>query len=341
MLLRAGLASRRTTPAVVALYAAILAATGAAWGGAFYLFGDHPALLGMALLTFLLGVRHAVDPDHIAAIDSVTRNLVQAGKQPISVGLWFALGHSSVVVCGSVAVAYTAANLAETFQQFEAVGEVIGGGISALVLLLLGVMNLMVLRQVLASRRSSAPYDRPASLDHEAKSGFGIPRFLRPLTRLIVQPWQMLFLGFLFALGFETASAVSLFGVAASQALEGSPIASVLVLSALFTAGMVFVDTTDGILMLHVYKWAHKDPGRTYRYNMMVTGLSASIALLIGVAGITNVVSSSIGTAIPEWLSLDRLEAHVGSLGLLVVCIFTSIWLIARVFTHFPLRSNS
>lgn len=129
MLLRAGLASRRTTPGVVALYAAILAAIGAAWGGAFCLFGDHPALLGTALLTFLLGVRHAVDPDHIAAIDSVTRNLVQAGKQPISVGLWFALGHSSVVVCGSVAVAYTAANLAETFQQFEAVGEVIAGAV--------------------------------------------------------------------------------------------------------------------------------------------------------------------------------------------------------------------
>ncbi len=327
-------------PGVVALYVAILAATGAAWGGAFYLFGDHPALLGTALLTFLLGIRHAVDPDHIAAIDSVTRNLVQAGKQPISVGLWFALGHSSVVVCGSVAVAYTATNLAETFERFEAIGGVIGSGISALVLLLLGIMNLMVLRQVLAARRSPASHDRPVPFDREARSGLGLPRFLRPLTRLIVQPWQMLLLGFLFALGFETATAVSLFGVAASQALDGSSIASVLVLSALFTTGMVFVDTTDGILMLHVYKWAHKDLDRTYRYNMAVTSLSAGIALLIGMAGVANIVSSHIGSAIPDWLSLDCLEAHVGSLGLWVVGMFLSIWLIARAVVRFQPRSS-
>ncbi len=269
---------------LAALYALLVAANISAWLWAWTVFSGQPTLLGLAFLAWVFGLRHAVDADHIAAIDNTVRKLMQAGQRPIGVGFYFSLGHSTVVVLASAAIAAAATGLRERPQDFAAIGGVVGTTVSAAFLLLIAIVNVVVLLGVWRSFRSVArgePFDA-AALDTLLAGRGLLARLLRPLFRAVGQSWHMYPVGFLFGLGFDTATEVGLLGIAATQAAQGISPTHILIFPALFTAGMSLVDTSDGVLMVGVYSWAFLRPIRKLWYNFTVTAASVLVALLIG-----------------------------------------------------------
>jgi high-affinity nickel-transport protein len=235
---------------LVALYTILVVANVAAWVWAFVLFSGDSVKLGTALLAYSLGLRHAVDADHIAAIDNVTRKLIQDGKRPLTVGFFFALGHSTIVLIAAGLIAFTVGALAR-FQSFSQIGGVIATATSATFLFVIATMNLLILRTVWQRFEIVRKGGRYSADDLDILLGGRGPlsRLFRPLFALIRHSWQMAPLGFLFGLGFDTATEVTLLGLAGAQAAHGLSIGAILVFPALFAAGMALIDTTDGVLM--------------------------------------------------------------------------------------------
>jgi high-affinity nickel-transport protein len=293
----------------VRLFSLLVAANIAAWAWALLAFHDRPLLLGTALLAWSFGLRHAVDADHIAAIDNATRKLMQDGQRPATVGLFFALGHSTVVLLAAVAVAMTAALLAGPFNQFKLIGTLV----SALFLLAIAAINLVTLVQL---------WRRPG--EHELGA---LARLFRPLFRLVTRPWQMFPLGFLFGLGFDTATEVALLGLSASQASQGLSLLSVMVFPVLFTAGMALVDTADGALMLRAYDWAFTQPARKLFYNFTITLMSVVVAVLIAGIELLGLLNERLGWSGRFWDTIATLNDHSGVLGLVVIGAFVAVWL--------------
>ncbi|MBS0520876.1 MAG: HoxN/HupN/NixA family nickel/cobalt transporter [Proteobacteria bacterium] len=321
--------SRRSPRSLVVLYALLIGGNLAAWGWALFLFRDHPVLLGAALLAYGFGLRHAVDADHIAAIDNVTRKLVQEGKRPLLVGFFFALGHSSVVTLAVAGVAATATLLATRFEAFRSVGSVVGTLVSAGFLLAIAAMNLVILRSVWRTYRTVRRGGRYAEEDFDLllNSRGLLARLFRPLFRLITRSWHMLPLGFLFGLGFDTATEVSLLGIAASETARGLPIWTIMVFPALFAAGMTLVDTTDGVLMLGAYDWAFVKPLRKLYYNLVITFLSAAVALVIGAIEVLGLAGDRLGWDGWFWGGAQRLSAHLNEVGFVLVGVFVAAWI--------------
>ena len=241
-------------------------------------------MLGTALLAYSFGLRHAVDADHIAAIDNVTRKLMQEGKRPVSVGFWFSIGHSAVVVLVALAIAVTTTELESRFDAWKDVGGIVSTSVSTLFLFAVAAMNIVILAGVWETfrhvRRGGAFHDQ--DFDLLLNSRGLLARLFRPLFRLVTQSWHMLPLGFLFGLGFDTATEVALLGISATQAGQGMSIWSIMVFPALFAAGMSLIDTTDGVLMLGAYNWAFVKPMRKLYYNLVITAVSVVVAVLIG-----------------------------------------------------------
>ncbi|MDU6373729.1 MAG: HoxN/HupN/NixA family nickel/cobalt transporter [Bradyrhizobium sp.] len=264
----------------VALLAGLVLANALAWAWAFALYADRPAIVGTAMLAWLLGLRHAVDADHIAAIDNVVRKLVQEGDTPRAAGLYFALGHSSVVVIATIIVSLVAgADLLSGDSAIRAIGGAIGTSVSAGFLLLIAFANLVLF--VNLWRRPAV--SQQSEMADTANAGRGVLiRLLRPVLRLVDRAWHMYPLGFLFGLGFDTASEIGLLSLSATEAARGASLAHVLVFPALFAAAMATVDTADSMLMVGAYRWALTDPARKRRYNLVITGTSVAIALVIG-----------------------------------------------------------
>src|SRR4051812_23588995 len=268
---------------IVGVFALLTVANLLAWGWALAAFAGQPVLIATAVLAYTLGLRHALDADHIAAIDNVTRKLMQQGKRPVTVGLFFALGHSSVVVLASVGVALAASSFTETFAAWRGIGAVIGTSASALFLFLIAAANLVVLggiyRAMQRVRSGETVHDE--DIDALLQQHGWLARLFRPLFALVSRSWQLFPIGFLFALGFDTASEISLFGLSAGAA-AGISTWSILIFPALFTAGMTLIDTIDGVLMLGAYGWAYRNPARKLVYNMTITSISVLVALVIG-----------------------------------------------------------
>ena len=321
---------------VAGLYALLIGGNLASWIWALVTFRPHPVLLGTALLAYGLGLRHAVDADHIAAIDNVTRKLMQEGKRPTTVGLFFSLGHSTIVLLTSVGLAATTAVFNAEFRAFEAVSGAIGTLISASFLLAIAGMNIVVLAAVcrtFARVRRGAPYVEEDT--NVLLGGRGLlARFFRPVFALISQSWHMYPLGVLFGLGFDTATEIGLLGISATQAAQGMSIWSVLVFPALFTAGMSLVDTTDGILMLEAYGWAFTKPLRKIYYNMVITFGSILVAILIGGIEVIGLVSDQFGLKGGFWDSIGTLNGSFGTIGYLIVVIFAFAWITSMVIYH-------
>jgi high-affinity nickel-transport protein len=268
---------------IVVIYSFLIAFSLAVWAWALVALHGQPVLLGTAMVAYGLGLRHAVDADHIAAIDNVTRKLMQEGKKPVTVGLFFALGHSSVVLIASAGVALTASVLGARSGLRE-IGATLGTLVSFGFLWLIALINLLTLRGVWAAFRrvrATGTYEH-ADLDAMLVQGGVAARLFRPLFALMRHSWQMFPLGFLFGLGFETATEVMLLGMSAEQASHGVSLASILLFPAMFAAGMTLVDTTDGALMLGAYGWAFVKPVRKLYYNIIVTLTSAAVAFLVG-----------------------------------------------------------
>ncbi|GAB2878106.1 HoxN/HupN/NixA family nickel/cobalt transporter [Paraburkholderia jirisanensis] len=324
---------RLSTRQLVPLYAVLISANLAAWAWALIAFRHHPLLLGTALLAYGFGLRHAVDADHIAAIDAVTRKLMQEGKRPLSVGLAFSLGHSTIVIAATLGIALTALSLHGRFDEFKAVGGTLGTLVSASFLLVLAGVNLVILRDVWRRYRRT-PHDAPisaAQADAAAPAGL-LSRALRPLFRLVTKSWHMYPVGVLFGLGFDTATEIGLLAIAAAQADKGLPLYSILVFPALFTAGMTLVDSTDNVLMVHAYGWAMDDPKRKLYYNASITFVSAVVAIAIGGIEALGLIADKLGFAGGAWDAVAAVNDRFGTIGYGIVALFMACWIGSILF---------
>jgi high-affinity nickel-transport protein len=321
---------------LAAIYGLLALLNVGGWLWAFAAFRDEPAALGIALLVYGLGMRHAVDADHIAAIDNVTRKLMQMRQRPVSVGFFFALGHSTVVilVAGAVAMAATFLN---RVNAFHAIGGVVSTGVSALFLLAIAAMNIAIFISIFRSYRRVRAGGSYVEEDLDillANRGF-LSRLFRPLFRLVTRSWHMFPLGFLFGLGFDTATEVTMFGVSAAQASKGTSFLAILVFPVLFAAGMSLIDTTDGVMMLGAYEWAFVKPMRKLYYNMTITLVSILVALLIGGIEALGLIGGQFSLEGWFWEAIGTLNENFNNLGFAIVGIFLAAWVLSYVLYKF------
>ncbi|MDB5570571.1 MAG: high-affinity nickel-transporter [Hyphomicrobiales bacterium] len=313
---------------IMALYALLGCANVLAWIWALGALRDQPALLGTAFLAWVLGLRHAVDPDHIAAIDNATRKLITQGRRPVTVGFWFACGHSTVVAVACALIGFFALGVKDQLEGFREVGGLIGTFVSSSFLLVIGAFNLLVFLGVLAAYREARRTGRYHEQDVDAlmaKHGF-LARVLRPLFALISKSWHMYPLGFLFGLGFDTATAIGLFSMTAATASDGVSLSTVMVFPALFAAGMALADATDGALMLGAYEWAYVKPARKLFYNLTVTAMSAFVALVIGMLQALGLIAERMNLSGGVWDLVGAVRDRFDVLGFVIVGLFMLAW---------------
>jgi high-affinity nickel-transport protein len=314
---------------VIGTYVFLAAANIGLWVLALLTFRHYPVLLGTCFLAYSFGLRHAVDADHIAAIDNVTRKLMQEGKRPVGVGLFFSLGHSTIVFGLSAAVALTAVAIKDRFNAIETFGNIAGTLISAFFLLAIAVMNILILVSIVRTfRRVKAGgiyVDEDLNL-LLARRGF-LGRVFRGLFRLVDHSWQMYPVGILFGLGFDTATEVGLLGISAAEASKGLPIWSIMVFPALFTAGMALIDTTDSILMLGAYGWAFAKPLRKLFYNITITSVSVLVALIVGGIETLGLIQGEFSLSGRFWDPVASLNNNFGTLGYVIIGIFMVSWI--------------
>jgi high-affinity nickel-transport protein len=316
------------TRRIALLSCILLAANLGAWGWAFLAFGHDPVLLGTAFLAYGFGLRHAVDADHIAAIDTVTRKMLHQGKDAASVGFFFSLGHSTVVVVASIAVALATGLYQSHVDSVHHFGGLVGTLISAGFLFAMALANLAVFRSVfIRFRRVRAGQPLMADDVERLMDGGGIlARLFRPLFRMVSRSWHMYPLGILFGLGFDTATEIGLLGISAAESARGLSVGAMLVFPALFTAGMSLVDTADSLLMQKAYGWAFANPFRKLYYNMIVTLMSALVALVIGGIEALGLIGDRAGLGGGFWSFTREVSGHFGAVGFGVVVLFIVLW---------------
>jgi nickel/cobalt transporter (NiCoT) family protein len=294
--------------------------------------------VGLGVTAYTLGMRHAFDADHIAAIDNTTRKLMADGKRPVSIGFWFSLGHSSIVFVLCVLLAAGARAVAGQVENgsssLHTVTGLVGTAVSGFFLLLIGILNLVVFRQILAVFRGmrGGDYDEAELDEHLSKRGF-MNRFLSGATKSVTKPWHMYLVGLLFGLGFDTATEVSLLVLAGGAAAFQLPWYAILTLPILFAAGMSLLDSIDGCFMNFAYGWAFSQPVRKVYYNLTITGLSVAVALVIGSIEIVSIVSDrlDITTGPIAWVGgLD-----LNNVGFAIVAVFVLAWVGALAVWHF------
>ncbi|WP_246509910.1 HoxN/HupN/NixA family nickel/cobalt transporter [Bradyrhizobium glycinis] len=322
---------RAVEPGTVALLGGLVAVNLAAWAWAFTLFGERPTVMATALLAWVFGLRHAVDADHIAAIDNVVRKLMHGGETPRSVGLYFALGHSTVVVVATMLLALGVVSLGGD-SLLKEVGGLIGTSVSALFLLAVAAINLVIFAGLWRTFRAAREGVHDAAQLDALLAGRGVlARLLGPMFRLVTKPWHMYPLGFLFGLGFDTATEISLLSISASEAARGASLVDVLVFPALFAAGMALVDTADSALMVSAYRWAFVDPLRKLWYNLTITGASVAVALFIGGIEALGLISDRLGLSGGAWALVEDLNESLANVGFVVIALFAVAWLASVV----------
>jgi len=318
------------------MYALLVVANVGAWVWALVAFRHYPVLLGTAFLAYTFGLRHAVDADHIAAIDNVTRKLMQQGQKPVGVGFFFSLGHSTIVFALSVIIATTSVVLKNRFPYLHSVGGIIGTSVSAFFLLAIAIANALVLSSVIKTFQHVKSGGRFVEEDLNlvlGKRGF-FGRIFRNLFRLIGHSRQMYLIGLLFGLGFDTATEVGILGISATQAAQGLSIWSILVFPTLFTAGMALVDSTDSILMLGAYGWAFVKPIRKLYYNITITLVSVLVALIVGGIEILALVSDRLQMHGAMWDAINSLSDNFGTVGFVVIGVFVASWIISMIIYY-------
>jgi nickel/cobalt transporter (NiCoT) family protein len=319
---------------VIAIYGVLLAFNLGAWLWAGIAFHRYPVLLGTALLAYSFGLRHAVDADHIAAIDNVTRKLMQDGKRPVMVGFMFSLGHSTVVILGAAAIAGTALALQHRLDAVRSIGGIIGTLVSASFLFAIASVNIIVLRSIYRAFvrvRRGQPYVEEDFDMLLGNRGF-LARLFRPLFKMISRSWHMYPLGFLFGLGFDTATEIGVLGISAAEGSKGLSFWAILVFPVLFAAGMSLIDTTDNILMLGAYGWAFIKPIRKLYYNMTITSVSVIVALVVGGIEALGLLGGHFHFKGWFWDGVARLNDNFGTLGYFVVGLFAVSWIVSIVF---------
>jgi len=317
------------------LFVPLLFANLLAWLWAFAAFGGDGVLMGTAFLAYCLGLRHAVDADHITAIDNVTRKLMNEGQRPLTTGLYFSLGHASVVWLASLGIVLGiglgAASLARHITLISAFGGALGTWVSALFLFGIAGANLLVLKGVMAAVRRHKSGETP---DEDAlacllgRRGF-YSRLFAPVFRLTAKSRHMYAVGFLFGLGFDTATEIGVLAISAAASAHGLPLLSILVFPALFTAGMALIDTLDSALMVGAYGWAFVDPGRKLYYNLTVTFFSVVVALLVGGIEVVGFLGARLHPGGLVRALIEAANVRLGMLGFAVIAMFALTWLVA------------
>lgn len=330
----AAAAPSNTRRNAIYLLTGLIVANALAWLWAFSEFGTNPVLMGTALLAYSFGLRHAVDADHIAAIDNVTRKLMQQGKTPIAVGTYFSLGHSTIVVLASLAIAATAMAFKDDMVWFHETGGLIGTLVSALFLLLFGVLNLVILisvykkfRQVKAGKTLA-----PEELDGLVSNSGGLmARVFGRVFNLVNKSWHMYPVGFLFGLGFDTATEIGLLGISATSASHGINLWSIMVFPVLFAVGMALVDSLDNFVMIGAYGWAFSKPVRKLYYNITITAASVVVALFIGGVEALGLIADKLELTGGIWTPINAISDNFGEIGYWIIGMFVLCWLVSAL----------
>lgn len=320
---------------LISFYAVVVLLHLSGWGILIFLVAPrYPVALGIGVgfTAYLFGLRHAFDADHIAAIDNTTRKLMAEGRKPLGVGFFFSLGHSSVVLGLTLALAFAASRVAAQVTNdnsaLKSYGGLIGTTVSGVFLLLIAILNIIILVDILGIFRQmrQGSYDEERLEAQLDARGF-MNRFFGRLSRAVTQSWQMYPVGFLFGLGFDTASEVALLALAAGAASTGLPFYAVICLPLIFAAGMAMMDTADGAFMSKAYGWAFSNPVRKIYYNITVTGLSILVALLIGAIEILSIVQDKLNLSGPFWDFIAGVD--LGAIGYLIVGLFVGTWIVS------------
>ncbi|WP_028552738.1 HoxN/HupN/NixA family nickel/cobalt transporter [Paenibacillus sp. UNC451MF] len=282
----------------------------------------------LGLLAYTFGLRHAFDVDHIAAIDNTVRKLIQQKRNPLGVGFYFSLGHSSVVFLMVLTIALSMKWIQEAMPQMQEIGGLIGTTVSGAFLVLIGIINLVILIQlfqVFRKIRQGRFLDEQLEEILDSRGFFS--RLLKPMFRFISRGWHVYPLGFLFGLGFDTATEIGLLAISATAAKTSVPVFGIISLPLLFAAGMSLMDTADGMFMTKAYRWAFTTPLRKLYYNVTVTTVSVIAALIIGMVELVQVLTDKLNLQAPIFVWINELD--FGDLGYLLVALFILAWLIS------------
>ena len=322
---------------VLGVYALLLSVNVVLWTVSLVTSAAYPVFLALAITAFLLGLRHAFDADHIAAIDNVTRKLMQDGKKPTTVGFFFALGHSTVVFLAAVLIGLGANFLRQGIQNghssLETTAGLIGTSVSAIFLFLMALINIVILVQVVQAFRQvtrGGVYDEQAIDTMLNQRGF-FARIFRGLFKSIDRGWKMYPVGLLFGLGFDTATEIGLFVIAGSVGTYQVPAYTAFVLPLMFTAGMTLMDTTDSILMLGAYGWAFVKPIRKLFYNLTITLISVIVAVLIGGIETLSIIQGQLNLTGGIWSLVGNLSNSLGMVGVGIVIVFVLSWGVSTI----------
>jgi nickel/cobalt transporter (NiCoT) family protein len=309
-----------------------------ALGGHYHISQTEIFGVGTGALAYTLGMRHAFDADHIAAIDNTTRKLVGEGKRPLSVGFFFALGHSSVVFALAVLLNFgirgLGHQLTDSGSRLHDTTSIIGTSVSGFFLFLIAAFNLVVLAGILRVFRAmrSGEYDDERLEEQLSKRGL-MNRILGPLNRRVDTPWKMYPIGLLFGLGFDTATEVALLVLAGTAVAGGLPFYAILSLPILFAAGMSLFDTIDGCFMNFAYDWAFANPVRKVYYNLTITGLSVFVAMFIGATELLGLLAKDGNLTGSFWSFLEHF--NINTAGFIIVGVFVVTWAVALGIWHF------
>ncbi|MBO0887501.1 HoxN/HupN/NixA family nickel/cobalt transporter [Candidatus Bathyarchaeota archaeon] len=320
---------------IFALYAILTVATLFGFIGSVVLGRSSPILFGLCIAAFVLGLRHGVDADHIVAIDNTTRKLMHDGKRSFTVGTWFSLGHSTVVVGLTVALVLATQAIVEGNSFLHSAGSLIGTAVSGTFLFLIGAVNLLIVVGVYRVFQNLRRGDLDeAELDKLLENRGFLNRYFKGLFRIVREPWQIYPIGLLFGLGFDTASEILLFALAVGFGVTSPfPIYWVLILPVMFTLGMVIVDTTDGVTMCVAYGWAFVKPLRKIYYNLTITIISVLVAFVIGGVELLQVLSGQLNLQGAFWSWLAALDFE--TIGYGIIGIFVLSWLGSMAFWKF------
>jgi nickel/cobalt transporter (NiCoT) family protein len=307
-------------------------------GGHYRISSTEVFGFGTGALAYTLGMRHAFDADHIAAIDNTTRKLVGEGKRPLSVGFFFSLGHSSVVFLLAVLLNFGIRGLDEQVKNgsssLQHTTNIVGTCVSGFFLFLIAAFNIVILvgiTRVFRNMRGGA-YD-DAALEEQLNNRGLMNRFLGPLARRVDTPWKMYPIGFLFGLGFDTATEVALLVLAGTAVVGGLPFYAILSLPILFAAGMSLFDAADGCFMNFAYDWAFAKPARKVYYNMTITGLSVFVAVFIGAVELLGLLGQDGNLGGGFWSFLENF--NINTAGFVIVGVFIATWAVALAVWHF------
>jgi high-affinity nickel-transport protein len=313
----------------------------------FALGGDHPVFtVGVGVLAYTFGLRHAFDADHIAAVDNTTRKLLAdadadqdgGGRKPLSVGFWFSLGHSTIVfslaLLLSLGVKALAGPVEDDRSALHSLTGVVGASVSGVFLWVLGLLNLVVLMGILEvfKRMRRGEYDETELEEQLNKRGF-MNRFLGGLTKSVRKPWHIYPIGVLFGLGFDTATEVGLLVLAGGAAAFNLPFYAILVLPILFAAGMCLADTVDGVFMNAAYGWAFARPVRKVFYNITITSISVAVALIIGTIELLGVLADEAHITSGPIAAIASIPLDYAGYG--IVGLFVLSWVVALAVWRF------